>query len=293
MSSYDISWKWGNNGDGRKVYDAYGYGRIYAWGEISNWYDGDDSVSFTWTVYVCGTSGGSWDGPYQYGFNLAAAYQYNGWDSHVDGVDTYYNGGTWRSNSVNITISKTNDSQELYLYLDMDSKTVNGYGGAPGAIIWDWQHIGTVWISPRTYYKHDKPKFSADKDSAHYGETVSLSWAKSSKQGNANFDRFELWQGENKLYSGSGVSYNVIPSEVTGASGGDVEYRLVEVHEWYGSYPTTEATLTINVKSGVVTTYDSDGKAHTAIVTAYDEEGKPHFVLIAAYDSDGTKHAVI
>ena len=60
-----------------------------------------------------------------------------------------------------------------------------------------------------------------------------------------------------------------------------------------GSYPTTEATLTINVKSGVVTTYDSDGKAHTAIVTAYDEEGKPHFVLIAAYDSDGTKHAVI
>ena len=293
MSSYDISWKWGNEGDGRKVYDASGYGRIYAWGEISNWSDGDDTLSFTWTVYVCGTSGGGWDGPYKYGFNLAASYVYNGGEYHIDGGDTWYDGGTWRSNSVDISISKNNSTQSIALYLDMDSKSVNGYGAAPSAIIWDWVNIGSVSVSARAYYAHGNPTVSASKTTTHYSEEITLSWDKSSNQGNAGFDRFELWQGDTKLYSGSGTNYKVTPSDVTGAKGGTATYVLKEIHEWYGGYPSTQASIDITVRSGVVTVYDSNGTKHVGLVTAYDSNGKGHYVLITAYDSSGKAHNVV
>ena len=99
--------------------------------------------------------------------------------------------------------------------------------------------------------------------------------------------------GNNKLYSGSGISKSVVPSDVTGAKGGTATYTLKEIHEWYGSYPSTESSVSINVRSGVVSVYDSSGTKHTGLVTAYDSSGKSHFVLITAYDANGSPHSVV
>lgn len=140
---------------------------------------------------------------------------------------------------------------------------------------------------------HGNPSLSASKTTANYGESVNLSWAKSSTQGNAAFARFELWQGNNKLYSGSAVSKSVVPSDATGPKGGTATYVLKEIHEWYGSYPTTQTSKSITVRSGVVSVYDSGGAKHTGLVTAYDSSGKSHYVLITAYDSSGKAHSVV
>lgn len=151
----------------------------------------------------------------------------------------------------------------------------------------------SVTVPKRAYNDFSYPSFSSSKSTANYGENVQLSWSKGSEQGNAWFDHFELWQGGNRLYSGSGVAMSVRPSDVTGAKGGTVTYTLKEVHEWYGTYPSKEISLTIKVRSGVVSAYDASGVKHTALVTAYDSSGKSHYVLITAYDSSGKPHSVV
>ena len=140
---------------------------------------------------------------------------------------------------------------------------------------------------------HGKPTISANKTTANYGESVTLSWKKAATQGNANFNKFELKQGSKVIYSGTAVSKSVKPSDYTGAKGGNVTFTLREIHKWYDSYPATETTITINVRSGVVSVYDSTGKKRTGLVTAYDSSGKAHYVLISAYDSNGAKHSVV
>lgn len=151
----------------------------------------------------------------------------------------------------------------------------------------------SVTIPARTRTPHGKPTVKTNKTTTNYGESATISWAKSSTQGNASFKRFELWQGNTKLYSGSGISKSVIPSDATGAKGGTATYKVKEIHEWYGSYPSTENTVSINVRSGVVSAYDSTNKRHTGLVTAYDANGNSHYVLITAYDSNGSPHSVV
>lgn len=186
--------------------------------------------------------------------------------------------------------SRSNNAYNISVTGRAQAEEVNGYGGGNGG---HQDATITVTIPARPYTAHSSPTISAAKTTANYGESVQLSWSKGSTQGNANFDRFELWQGSNKLYSGSGVAYNVKPSDVTGAKGGTVTYKLKEIHEWYGSYPSKETSITLTVRSGVVTAYDSGGTKHTALVTAYDASGNSHYVLITAYDSNGTPHSVV
>lgn len=169
------------------------------------------------------------------------------------------------------------------------AEEVNGYGGNWGSR----DATITLTIPARPYYAHGKPTIKASKTTANYGESVTISWAKSGTQGNANFDRFELWQGRNKLYSGSGISKSVVPSDATGAQGGTATYTLKEIHEWYGTYPETSTTISVTVRSGVVSVYDSSGTKHTGLVTAYDSSGNSHFVLITAYDANGSPHSVV
>lgn len=151
---------------------------------------------------------------------------------------------------------------------------------------------GKVTIPAATRTAHGNPTISADASEAVYGEQVTLTWAKSATQGNAAFDRFELWQGSTKLYSGSGTSMSVVPSDVTGAVGGTVTYEIREIHDWFGTEYTTKATVSIEVKCGVVTVYDSSGSKHVGLVTAYDSSGNAHSVLITVYDSEGNAHNV-
>lgn len=104
-----------------------------------------------------------------------------------------------------------------------------------------------ITIPARTRTAHGNPTVSTSDDGTLQGGTAKISWAKSGTQGNANFDHFELWQGSNRLYSGSGTSYTVTPSSVSGTDGGDVKYVVKEIHEWYGSYPETSASVTVHV----------------------------------------------
>ena len=140
---------------------------------------------------------------------------------------------------------------------------------------------------------HGTPRLTASKSPCNYSESVTLGFQKASEQGNAQFDRFELYQGSNKLYSGSGTSYKVTPSDYSGPRGGNVLFKLKEVHEWWGRYPVTETTLNVNVRSGVVSAYDTSGNKHTGLVTVYDSSGKLHYVLLTAYDKDGKAHSVV
>ena len=126
-----------------------------------------------------------------------------------------------------------------------------------------WSSTGTntgnpvyanVWVPARPYVGHGAPSLRASKTSGiRFGEAVNLSFGRASNQGNARFDHFELWQGSNKVYSGGGASVNVTPSSVTGVRGGNVTYTLKEVHEWYGTYPSTSTSVTLGVVEERVT----------------------------------------
>ncbi len=80
---------------------------------------------------------------------------------------------------------------------------------------------------------------------------------------------------------------------MTGAKGGTATYTVKEIHTWYGSEKTTQASVSVTVRSGIVSVYDSSGNRHTGLVTAYDSSGKSHFVLITAYDANGSPHSVV
>lgn len=243
-----------------------------------------DTVYYNYSVSYCTTSGG-------------AAYT-NGrgrdWNFKVDGYvvasgSININGSRGfgvHSGSFSVSKSKNarNVTAEINMYMDVS------WAGTYAGWVSGSQSLS---IPARTYNAHGNPTFTASKSTINYGESITLSWAKGSPQGNANFDRFELWRGDKQLYKGAGLTYSVTPSNATGAQGGEVTYTLKEVHEWYGTYPTKSVSITINVRSGVVTAYDAQGNKHTGLVTAYDASGVAHFVLITAYDASGNPHSVV
>lgn len=252
--------------------------------DISYSSQNEDTVYYNYKISYCTTSGGP---AYTNG---------NGrdWNFKIDGsviasgsIDI--NGKTtFDVHSGPLSISKSKDARnvtaEINMYMD---------------VTWDGRYAGwvsgsqTISVAARTYNAHGNPSFSASKSTVNYGESITLSWAKSATQGNANFERFELWQGDTKLYSGSNTSYTLKPSDVTGAKGGTATYILKEVHEWYSGYKTTQATVSIKVRSGVVSIYDSNGKKHIGLVSAYDSSGNRHYVLITVYDENGKAHNVV
>lgn len=219
-----------------------------------------------------------------------------GWDSHstsvtvkCDGQTSTFTGAAMSSGNKTFTLgtkSFTVAKQKAARKISVSAKvTVPGSGAASyktGATA-----SGTVNIPAATRTPHGNPTISASDTEAVYGEQVTLTWAKAATQGNANFERFELWQGSTRLYSGSGTSMAVTPSDVTGPAGGTATYEVREVHDWYGTEYTTEATVSIEVKGGVVTAYDDAGAAHVGLVTAYGADGGARSVLITAYGADG------
>lgn len=231
-----------------------------------------------------------YNSPYRRSVNTSYAY------TSCDGSSSGWVGTGGLSQSSNTDTTLVRRSQDFTV-----SKTGSGRNVwcAGGVKIGGTYSPGTseagvnVWINARTYYAHGNPIITANKTTANYGESITLSWAKSATQGNANFDRFELWQGSNKLYSGSAISKSVKPSDVTGAKGGTATYTVKEIHTWYGSEKTTQASVSVTVRSGVVSVYDGSGNKHTGLVTAYDSSGKSHYVLITAYDADGSPHSVV
>ena len=243
-----------------------------------------DTVYYDYKVSYCTTVGGA-----------AITNGHNrDWNFKVDGaliISGSFDINGLRSKDVHsgsFSVSKGEGARDVTAEVSMfmDVEWNNVYGG--------WvSGSQTLSIPARTYNAHGNPSFSTSKATAHYGEVLKLSWDKSETQGNANFDHFELYQGNTQIYKGKDTNYEVTPSDVTGAKGGTVTYTLKEVHEWYGGYKTTETSITIKVQSGVVTIYDENRVKHVGLVTMYDEQRVKHYVLITAYDENGKAHNVV
>ena len=259
-----------------------GKARAWVWAEVSNKDDNYCYVRIRGEVQSVSPYGIS-----DYGVIVQVGQDGTNQSDEVGGVFNY---SDWVGKAdYTYTVARGKDDKEIYCWTKYWGATVDGYGGGP----WSGEVGVYVTIPARTRIPHGNPTLSASKTTANYGESVLLSWKKSTTQGNANFARFELWQGNKKLYSGSGISKSVVPSDATGAKGGTAKYTLKEIHEWYGSYPETSTSKSITVRSGVVSAYDSTGKKHTGLVTAYDSSGNSHYVLITAYDSNGQPHSVV
>lgn len=174
--------------------------------------------------------------------NGSGIYNYANW---IAGVS-----GTW-------DIPRSKNATSMKCWCKYWGAEVNGYGAASNSGEVDV----TVTIPARPYYAHGNPSFSSPKTTVHYGEEITLSWGKSGTQGNANFVRFELYhddanKAENRMYSGTGTSMKVKPSDYTGPKGGTVTLSLWELHDWYGENKWTHTDITITVRSGVVSVYD-------------------------------------
>lgn len=240
----------------------------------------------------CHGTAGSGGGPAQYGVVGQVGYACGKNSNYAEvgrGVANY--GATIVNGSKSWNITRTNVDQYCECWAKIWGERVNGYG-AWGTSNGDGARVA-VTIPARPYHEHGKPALSTANTSAHYGEVITLSWAKSETQGNANFDHFELYQGSTQIHKGTDTSYKVTPSDVTGAKGGTVTYTLKEVHEWYGDHPSKETSITIKVQSGVVTIYDENRVKHVGLVTMYDENRVKHYVLITAYDENGIAHNVV
>lgn len=259
-----------------------GKSQAYVWAEVTN---KNDDTSYV-HVKGCVSSVGAY-GIDQYGVHVqsgqngsnqwtdtTAVFNYNNWVGNID--------SKWE-------VARGGSDKKVSCWTKYWGETVNGYGG--GA--WTGSVFVTVTVPARPYHAHGNPTLSTIKTTVHYGEVLTLSFAKSETQGNANFDHFELYQGNTQLYKGTDTSYAVTPSDVTGAKGGTVTYTLKEVHKWYDEYKTTTASVSIKVQSGVVTIYDENRVKHVGLVTMYDEQRVKHYVLITAYDENGKAHNVV
>lgn len=259
-----------------------GKSQAYVWANVTNKNDDTSYVQVQGNVYALAGWGIS-------GYGVCVQCGQDGSMEWVE-ADAIYNMTTPVGN-INHTweVSRGKTARNISCWTKYWGKTVSGHSGSG--------HHGevyvTVTIPARVYHAHGNPTLTATKTTAHYGEVLTLSWAKSGTQGNANFKRFELWQGTTKLYSGNNTSYEITPSDVTGAIGGTVTYTLKEIHEWYDEEKTTSASVSIKVRSGVVTVYDENNVKHVGLVTVYDENRVKHYVLITAYDDQGIAHNVV
>lgn len=268
--------------DTHPVSGGTGISQAYVWAEVT---DKNDDTSIV-HVKGCVSSKGAYTIA-QYGVHVqsgqngsnqwkdtTAVFNYNDWVGNID--------GSWE-------VSRGKNDKTVSCWTKYWGEKVGGIGA--GA--WTGSVFVDVTVPKRPYHAHGNPTLSTIKTTAHYGEVLTLSFAKSGTQGNATFKRFELWQGTTKLYSGADTSYKVTPSDVTGAVGGTATYVLKEIHEWYDEYPSKETSISIKVQSGVVTIYDENRVKHVGLVTMHDSKGVKHYVLITAYDKNGKAHNVV
>lgn len=143
------------------------------------------------------------------------------------------------------------------------------------------------------YTPQGKPTIKATPQSVTYGQKSTISWAKSAVQGNMTFKKFTLYRNNTQVYDGTNTSLVNVPSDYTGAQGGTVTYRVVEVCDYRGVTVSTENSVIVTVNGGTVTVYDSTGNKHNALAYVYDSDGKLRNCLVYAYDANGTRHNCI
>ena len=191
----------------------------------------------------CGAGDSSADGSGVYGGN-------NVWVGQVD--------GSW-------DFDRKQSDYDVRVFCSYNGAEVNGYGAAGNSGTVD----GTLTIPARPYTAAGMPSASASKTTVANNEEIALTWVKSTTQGNANFDHFEVTDGlGGVVYSGTSTSVKSTPGailekygkdnyynqiSVTDKQKGWVYYAVWEVHEWYGSYPSSPICwVGVEVKTSVV-----------------------------------------
>lgn len=102
----------------------------------------------------------------------------------------------------------------------------------------------TASVSIKQFTAPGTPTLRASKQSVGMDEEVELTWEASPSPGSAPFTRFELYENDVRVYSGTGKSATRTPSLVVGDS---VAYTLREVHTWYGDEVYSSATVRVQV----------------------------------------------
>ena len=274
------------------VTGANGGSITYTVKEIHEWYGSYPSTQASKTVYVIKNHGNPTVNADRNGYYQGEKATISWVKASNQGNSTLDRFELWRNNTK--LYSGTNTS-----YQDTPSNVTGANGGYINYTIKEVHTFhGRTLTTQSTksigvIKNFGTPTLTASKSPCNYSESITLGFQKASEQGNAVFNKFELYRGNTRLYSGVGASYKVTPSDYSGARGGDVTFKLKEVHEWYGRYPEKETTIVVNVRSGVVSAYDTNGNRHTGLVTVYDSNGLLHYVLLTAYDSDGKAHSVV
>lgn len=191
-------------------------------------------------------------------------------------------------------------------YADTSWHDMGWYERGSTVYLWvnAWYESGSVghcesrvegWWTVPARDAHGSPSLTANKQAVSPGESVTLTWARSSYSGNARFWCWEIFaDGEAILLGSQSTQMTVVPSDRTGGASGTVVYRADEVHEWWGTYPRTSASVTVEVLAeSNVNVYDSSGALRQGILSAYDGAGSRRNVLITAYDATGRRRDVL
>lgn len=169
---------------------------------------------------------------------------------------------------------------------------------------------------------HGTPTFTASASSVGANEEVTLTIQPSATQGSANFDHFEISDGNSNYFfispsttTAATVTTTDVPSAVLEKYGAQEYYEAVkrgssnsanevfdvqvsrvyyaarEVHEWYGTYPASAwVWVEVEVVYLDMTLYDSRGDPHKVVkITVYDSEGNALSGTSTAYDRDGNQ----
>lgn len=248
--------------------------------------------TFSISISEVSTTGFRVNGKIQLGINSYNANGFNVYTS-VDGLGTKNHtavintkGGSYSfSDYYSVSASEGSRKYTCKVGGDMSWSSQTPTSGNPV--------ITTTTVPAKAYVAHGNPTITVSKTPVHYGESITISWVKSSTQGNAAFKEFRLLRDGKSIYQGTDTSANDNPSAWTGPAGGEETYTIREVHVWNGLEKITEASVTVEVQSGIVSIYDDDENHHVGLVTVYDSEGKGHYVLITAYDSEGSPHNVV
>lgn len=246
--------------------DGTFYLQWLVWFEVTQ----GDSTGFEGSTFTCNWNGG---GPFE-------VWSFSG--------NPYFQSAWWEPDGYAIKPGQTYDSGEFWAsYTDgrhRTSTTIRYTVPEAG--------IGTPSVSI------DKPKCSPN-------ENVTLSWKQgttpSGKQ-EAIFDRFEVSDGMQTCYTGTGTSMLLSPTgilemygadkyanDVAGGKKNRVVLKVRQRHEWYGTWRYSPwVSVTCDIETGQVTVYTAANTPKKGAVYVYGSDGKPKKAAgVFVYDASG------
>lgn len=174
-----------------------------------------------------------------------------------------------------------------------------GYALEPySSFVWHYTSVQYLDIPAKVRFAPSAPSITISKSQTTYGEAVSLAWSRNDARTNMHFKEFRVFvtgsDGQRKsIYTGTGTSKTVTPSEYVEPQGGEVSFDVEAVYTWNNTEYKYEAKTSVKVLGGGCTIYDASGKAHHALIYVYDASSNPHLTLPTIYDASGKPHIAV